>query len=368
MTSTRVARRLFNILFMAFLLIGLLAPLSIVAASEPDLPVAAVQAGDIISSKQDGVNVTAGPRWTVERMNAAQPYPLPEVEADIAATIEAMAAPSGPSGLEPGGLPGGQPLAAMDQASALSFEAFASPSPLGYSYPAPFTRFDIFAIAPYTKWPFVTIGKLFFRQLGKDYVCSAASIGNKGIWTAGHCVHAGNNSSTGWSTNVRFVPAYKDGNTPNGVWTAYVLYTRLPWYQARNFRYDMGGAKLNLNGSGQKISTVVGWLGFAWNWPTQQHWWLIGYPAAIPFNGLRMITCQASLAYLGSPPGSGPQTMGVGCDMTGGTSGGPWVWQFGTGNYLNGDNSYYRTGFPKELFSPYLDSGAKTFKDMVTGN
>ena len=51
--------------------------------------------------------------------------------------------------------------------------------------------------------------------------------------------------------------------------------------------------------------------------------------------------------------------------MTGGTSGGPWVWQFGTGNYLNGVNSFRRTGYSQELFAPYFDTAIKDLKDCL---
>lgn len=77
-----------------------------------------------------------------------------------------------------------------------------------------------------------------------------------------------------------------------------------------------------------------------------------------------MIKSEASYAYNGSV-GCSPDPIGIGCDMTGGCSGGPWIWQFGVGNYLNGDNSYRRSGKPQELYSPYFGKYAKSLWDVL---
>jgi len=83
-----------------------------------------------------------------------------------------------------------------------------------------------------------------------------------------------------------------------------------------------------------------------------------------------MQQCESSFAYQDSPSSSGLPTQGVGCDQTGGTSGGPWVLQFGSGNYLNGENSYRRiiNGVlqSQELFSPHFTDSAKSLKDLLT--
>jgi hypothetical protein len=54
-------------------------------------------------------------------------------------------------------------------------------------------------------------------------------------------------------------------------------------------------------------------------------------------------------------------TIGVGCDLIFGASGGPWVVNFsgvpeGT-NLLNGNNSYIKRGLP-QLYGPYFTTGA----------
>ena len=297
--------------------------------------------------------------WTTEAMADAEPYPMPEVSDEqlrqhAEALLERMGA-AGPGTADPAGMPAGGAMAApADDTQTLAG---------GYGYPAPFTRFEV--PWPYTQYPQVTIGKVFFKQNGGSYVASAASIGNYAILTAGHVVHAGDAKPTGWSNDLVFVPAHKDNVRPLGTWAASYLMTRSVWYNNGNpggLTEDIGGAVLRpLNG--RRISEVVGWLGFAWNHGREQHWFECGYPAAAPFNGQRMNMVAASYAYDGSVPGIPP--VATGSDMTGGCSGGPWVKAMFSGSWANGVNSYRLTSRPLEMNSPYFDDRAKSLKDAL---
>ena len=325
---------------------------------------------DAIAAAGDGGNIkspvtreaqAALAAWTVEAMAEAEPYPMPEVsEAQLREQAEAVLdRAAGAGGIDAGGAPsGGTGTAAGD------FQTLAG----GYGYPAPFTRFEV--PWPYTQYPQVTIGKVFFNQLDsqgqvRSYVASAASIGNSAILTAGHVVHSGNGKPDGWSTNLVFVPAYKDNVRPLGTWAASYLIARTAWYNNGNpngLTEDIGGAVLRpLNG--RKISQVVGFLGFAWNWPREQHWFECGYPAAPPFNGQRMNMVAASYGYNGAVPGVPP--VATGSDMTGGCSGGPWIRGMFSSNLANGVNSYRQTNRPLEMNSPYFDDRAKSIKDSL---
>jgi V8-like Glu-specific endopeptidase len=343
-------------------LIALLLVPMVGASASPSQPNGQAQdATGEITSLQDGVKVAASQPWTKEEMLAAIPYPFP-TEKDSAAVVDVIvpAAEVGETGFIPGGLPQGESLEAVVEVAGPLMEVTAGESVEGYSYPPGNNR--------YVLYPYVTVGKLFFRQRGVSYVCSASAAGRNAILTAGHCVHDGSNSTAGWSSNVVFVPAYRNGTSPRGQWTASWLATKTAWYQSSNFRYDLGGAVLYKRNN-QTISQVVGYLGFAWNQSYDLHWNVFGYPAGAPFNGQLMWTCQASLAYQGTPSGSGPRTKGIGCDMTGGSSGGPWIWKFSGGsgatNYLNGVTSYRRSGYSQELYSPHFDSTSKSLRDLV---
>ena len=293
--------------------------------------------------------------WTMDEMLDAEPCDIIEIdeEEDFTESDFSVEKDAGRTVVE-GGLP--------DEIVEEDIEPQATSG--GYNYPGPFTRYEVFT--PYTQYPYRTIGKLFFKRGGKSYVCSASSIGNNAIWTAGHCLHAGNNQASGWATNVVFVPAYKDGNAPYGQWQAKQLFVRTAWYKngiSKGLCQDMGGAVLYKK-NGKKISQTVGWLGFAWNWSKYQHWCQYGYPAGAPFNGKRLIANHSSFAYHGNP-GCSPRPLGVGSDLTGGSSGGPWILKFGTSNYVNGNNSYRRSSKPQEMFSPYFNNNAKSLFDTI---
>ncbi len=295
--------------------------------------------------------------WTADQMLEAEPCDIIEIdEEDEVDEAAGMVTED-----EDGGtvVEGGAP---EEDAEAQDLEPQATAG--GYNYPAPFTRYEVFT--PYTQYPYRAMGKLFFRRNGRSYVCSASSVGNNAIFTAGHCLHAGNNKASGWATNVVFVPAYRDGAAPYGQWQARQLFVRHAWYKngiPKGLCQDMGAAVLHKR-NGKKISQVVGWLGFAWNWSKYQHWAQHGYPAGAPFNGRRLIANYSSFAYHGNP-GCTPKPLGVGSDLTGGSSGGPWVLKFGTANYVNGVNSYRRSNKPQEMFSPYFNNNAKSLFDTV---
>jgi V8-like Glu-specific endopeptidase len=293
--------------------------------------------------------------WTAAAMEAAEPCDIIEIDEDAVAA-ETAAETAADDRLVSAGEPEDADEPTPDSSDDIET--------LGYGYPAPFTRWENFC--DYRIWPFRAVGKLFFKQNGRSYVCSASSIGGCAIITAGHCVHAGNNSSSGWSKDVVFVPAYKDGAAPYGQWPARYNIVRTQWYRhgiSKGLSQDIGGCILRKQG-GRTISQRVGWLGFAWNWSRNQHWLSHGYPAGAPFNGRRMQINAASFAYNGSV-GSSPAPVGMGNDLTGGSSGGPWIWRFGTGNYVNGVNSYRRRSRPKEMFSPYFGNHAKALYDAL---
>lgn len=321
-----------------------------------DAPTAADGAGNIASPEMAIQTMAeAAEIWTADAMEAAEPCDIIEVDED-AVEEDARAAVEEKARVIAGGEP--------EDADEPKPESEDDIETLGYGYPAPYTRWENFD--DYRVWPYRAVGKLFFKRGGRSFVCSASSIGNCAIITAGHCVHAGNNSSSGWSTDVVFVPAYKDGNAPFGQWPARYSITRTQWYRhgiAKGLSEDIGGCILRKQ-NGRTISQRVGWLGFAWNWSRNQHWLSHGYPAGAPFNGRRMQINAASFAYNGNV-GASPAPVGTGNDLTGGSSGGPWIWRFGTGNHVNGVNSYRRSSKSKEMFSPYFGNAAKSLYDTL---
>ena len=306
--------------------------------------------------------------WTEAEIAAAKPYPIQ----DLKGQEELLVPLSGGSETQSlatavqtfaGGLPEGE-VGNLSDLSGL--EAFLNPSaPSGYGYPDPFTRYTYYG-KYYKEYPYKTIGKLYFVQYGVAYVCSAASIGGYAIWTAGHCVHAGNGASDGWSYYTMFLPGYDAGKKKLGAWYGSKLWTTNGWYYNGAFhdhRYDMGGIVL-LKSKRKAISAKVGWLGFAYTpggdgSAAPYHWFEIGYPQAAPFDGQKQVVCASSYAYSDGNMAA-PHPIGVGCDQTGGTSGGPWIMGFGLVYWLNGNMSYRYTtpDHPNEIFSPFFGDAA----------
>jgi V8-like Glu-specific endopeptidase len=218
----------------------------------------------------------------------------------------------------------------------------------------PFTRYE-----PGTYNP--AHGKVFFSDGSANYVCSGTALtsGNESVvWTAGHCVNEG---PGGFYTNWAFVPAYRDGAAPYGTWTARTLLTTAPWAQQGDFGYDLGAAVMNTSG-GATLTDTVGSRGAAFNQAADQHYLSHGYPAAPPFTGGRMYICESDLGTRDTS--TNPPTMGIGCDMTGGSSGGGWV----VGNNVLSVNSYGYTTQPNVMYGPYQGSVAQQLYASAAGS
>lgn len=201
--------------------------------------------------------------------------------------------------------------------------------------------------------PVSHIGKVFFTLNGANYVCSGSSVAaeNKStVSTAGHCLNAGPGA---FATNFIFVPAYKDGAAPYGRWPATKLFAPQEWTAVGNMQYDTGFAVVARVG-GRSLADAVGAVGVAFSQPRGLTYKAFGYPAARPFTGQRLVSCYGKA---GNDPISPKfETQGIPCDMTGGSSGGPWLLQDGTATqvgYQNSVNSYGYGSRSTTMYGPY---------------
>ena len=212
---------------------------------------------------------------------------------------------------------------------------------------APFTSFE--APLPYP----TTHGKVFLTQAGVNYVCSGtalASANQSVVWTAGHCVY---DQPGGFSTNFMFVPGYRDGVEPVGRFVASEVLTTSGWQNNREFGVDLGAAVVGTAG-GRTLNAAAGGRSIVFNAPRNQSYTLYGYPAARKFNGQRMRVCQTTWAL--DDTSTTPDTMGVGCDMTGGSSGGGWVTSSGA---VASVISYGYGSLKNVLFGPHQETAAQ---------
>ncbi len=201
-----------------------------------------------------------------------------------------------------------------------------------------------------------TVGRVFFTFTGRTASCSGTVItsGNKSVvMTAGHCVKL----QGSWHTNWTFVPGYNNGNAPYGTWTAKKTMATPQWAASENISFDVGAAVVNpLNG--QLLTDVVGGQGIAFNQARGQNMYAFGYPAAAPYDGSKLIYCSGRVfnEFLGTGD------IGMTCNMTGGSSGGPWFLQFAESTGLgtqNSVNSFKYNFAPFWMFGPYFGADAQ---------
>ncbi len=299
--------------------------------------------------------------WTAERMREAEPLDPIAAGEPPAAGAAADATTGTPTLVEP---------VAADAASVPELEQGLAAEPRAHRGSG-FTRTEI---TDPSAESVRMHGKVFLTVKGGsapgDYVCSGTAISsNNGsvVWSAGHCVF--DTLGGGYAANWMFVPAFKNGAAPFGEWPAVKLASPDDWRQDGNSSYDYSAAKVATNGGGETLNQVVGGRGIGFNQPRSQQYTSYGYPAEQPpieFTGGREFACQSGLGGTDNPPGSGPNTDWIGCDMTGGSSGGGWI---ADGTLLSVNSYSYCVVLVCEqrLYGPYLDGTAKQLYKQIAG-
>lgn len=359
--------------------LAIMAPSAPVAQYGNETPVSMPQA--LTDSEIDFVTAY----WTPERMREAIPMPMPVPRRNAARDVAATEADggNGPVLMATSGRPGELPQEkwVTDEETEMMASAEIVPR-YGRGQKKAFTRYRLFPDddRTYKTWPNSATGKLFFKKGSASYVCSASVINSANgrvVWTAGHCVYS---PGYGWHTNFLFAPARRNGRNPLGTWTAATAYTLVGW-QNNHIGYDLGALVMNRGGKGGKgyPAAKLGYLGWVYNQKRKQHHTAIGWPAAArnlnkgpigkQFDGEHMELCYSVNGRQDKATGGAPKPMGMACDMTGGSSGGPWVIdrnpEGGYANLVNGVNSYGYNNDPLTMYSPYHGTGAKNLRDAA---
>lgn len=200
--------------------------------------------------------------------------------------------------------------------------------------------------------PIDHIGKVFFTLQGTDYVCSGnaiSAVNENTIATAGHCLNAGPGV---FASRLTFVPAYENGAAPFGQWAATELYAPTQWTSGGDITYDTGFAVV-ASPTGSTLSDTVGASGASFNNARGLSYTAYGYPAAAPFTGGTLQSCTGTAT---ADPYGQSESQGIPCDMTGGSSGGPWFIGSGSGGLQNSVNSFGYSNVPNTMFGPYWGS------------
>ncbi|MGW0465974.1 trypsin-like serine peptidase [Streptomyces sp. NPDC003027] len=237
------------------------------------------------------------------------------------------------------------------------------------------------------------VGKIFFDSPQGPMVCSGTVVKDPRrpgksnlVWTAGHCVHAGQRG--GWFRNITFVPAYNDlgksasslGNAqphqvaPYGQYWADWAVTSGEWIQRGGtnpaWPYDYAVLHVQPERGKKSLEETVGVaLPIDFSAPTAAQAGTMGawgYPAAPPYNGLIMHKCLDRPTRMTTAPAT-PTMYRIGCTMTGGSSGGGWIRTMPNGKVaLVSNTSIGPVGGNGWLAGPQLGRGAKDAHEMVS--
>ncbi len=186
------------------------------------------------------------------------------------------------------------------------------------------------------------VGALFVRDADGDHFCTASVVASPGkdlLITAAHCINGGK-SRKGYRRDIVFIPDYRDGRAPFGVWTPAQLLVPPQWAHASNPDYDVGFVVLEKH-DGQNIQQVLGANGLG----DDLHYQYLVHVTGYPDSGNAPITCVNWTARF-----SDTQLQFECFGFAGGTSGSPWVISFSPRS---------RTGTIVGVIGGYQDGGNK---------
>ncbi|MGW9433874.1 trypsin-like serine peptidase [Streptomyces decoyicus] len=201
-----------------------------------------------------------------------------------------------------------------------------------------------------------TVGRLFFVNAnGADTWCTATAVksaNRSAVMTAAHCVRRGSSPD---NTNILmvFVPGYSKGKMPYGAFAVRTAVTPRSW--ENDSTDDVSTLVVDTDKSGRRLTDVVDGQDIAFNRPVGGTISAFGYSATRPQLGEELLRCVGT-----AKKKSGVQV--IPCDMSGGSSGGPWLADFNatTGKgVLVSVNSALDSLTPTEMQGEVLGATAK---------
>ena len=216
-------------------------------------------------------------------------------------------------------------------------------------------------LVPVSSSPYRQAGKLFMRfGTSSWFVCSASLIKKGVLITAAHCVHHFGQGSQGFANQVVWVPANTtntgflpptSGAGPYGVYSGVTWRIPTPYFNGSD-TCQSGASGVVCNNDLATVTlapknlvypgSLLGWYGYGWNGysyvaspafgnATVVDMSQLGYPVA--FDGGFQMQRNNSFGKYIQGVGSNFQILKntqLGSSLTGGSSGGPWLANFGT--------------------------------------
>jgi V8-like Glu-specific endopeptidase len=222
-------------------------------------------------------------------------------------------------------------------------------------------------------------GKVLFTMGGSNWVCSASVINDSRpdyslVLTAGHCAY---DETTGQPASMwTYVPSFDTAPTftcaqsTHGCWTAVGLVADSGYAYAGSFNtratvHDFAVAIVGEGSNGTQLdanprgSYPIAYPGISTGDPVHS----FGYPAAGRYKGKDLTYCSGPTFNDAS---NGNLTWGIACNMTGGSSGGPWLGGFtaaGAGT-LTSLNSYGYGGI-SNMYGPKFNGNTQAVYDRA---
>jgi V8-like Glu-specific endopeptidase len=169
------------------------------------------------------------------------------------------------------------------------------------------------------------VGALFEHGATGNHFCTASVVSSAAkdlLITAAHCINGGKGSS-GYNSDIMFIPDYRDGQEPFGAWTPAKLLVAPQWASSSDPDYDVGFVILEPY-DGENIQQVLGADRIGTDLGYQYLVHVTGYPD----SGNAPITCDNWTTRFSST-----QLRWECSGYTGGTSGSPWVTRFNDGSH-----------------------------------
>lgn len=322
--------------------------------------------GSQISRVQTSKPAEVEAYWTSERLLNAKPFDVePQLGVDGRPMASAQAAPVsiGKSVKSKGALPSvpdeakqskvliSQNELEAHQADIQAQSAVSPVIPEAFSpINATFTTSQVFPANATTTYPYSTVGALFWTDPAdnSNWFCSASVLRLRVVATAGHCVASPATSTRAahFHTNFLFIPGWRNGTAPFGTFTWRWATTTATWFYSNGSvpnAQDVGLIVMN-DRNGYKLGQYTGYLGYWTNQLSYNNVTMLGFPCNLDGCELLEANYAQTFEY------GGNNTYIFGSNFGGGSSGGPYIRDFGRapsgsaategGNWLVAVNSY----------------------------